>query len=147
MCTDFITDVIWMNTMCTVSLANYVRAVASATEQRKGEPHKSEVLLIASTLIVVKAENISRNTIKMHKMQTAVLRWFASDTAHIVFIHITVVVKSVLILMARKRIFKSCIMGWAVSIAFCISISYIYMDNDVYIVHILIYTYTQLTHK
>ena len=28
MCTDFTTDVIWMNTMCTVSLANHLREVA-----------------------------------------------------------------------------------------------------------------------
>ena len=37
------------------------------TEQLRGELYKSEVLLIASTLIVMKAENIYRNTIKMHK--------------------------------------------------------------------------------
>ena len=30
MCTDFPTDVIWMNTMCAVSLANHLRAVADA---------------------------------------------------------------------------------------------------------------------
>ena len=28
MCTDFTTDVIWINTMCAVSLANHLRAVA-----------------------------------------------------------------------------------------------------------------------
>ena len=28
MCTDFTTDFIWMNTMCAVSLANHLRAVA-----------------------------------------------------------------------------------------------------------------------
>ena len=40
----------------------------SATEQLRGELHKSEVLLIvASTLLVVKVENIYRNTIKIHK--------------------------------------------------------------------------------
>ena len=33
----------------------------------RGELHKSEVLLIASTLLVVKAENIYRNTIKYAK--------------------------------------------------------------------------------
>ena len=30
MCTDFPTDVIWINTTCTVSLANHLRAVADA---------------------------------------------------------------------------------------------------------------------
>ena len=39
----------------------------SATEQLRGELHKSEILLIASTLPLVKAENIYRNTIKMYK--------------------------------------------------------------------------------
>ena len=76
MCTDFPTDVIWMNTMCAVSLANHLRAVAnafrplrliSATEQLRGELHKSEVLLTASTRLVVKAKNLYQNTIKMQK--------------------------------------------------------------------------------
>ena len=39
----------------------------SATEQLRGELHRTEIILIASTLLVVKAENIYRNTIKMHK--------------------------------------------------------------------------------
>ena len=39
-----------------------------------GELHKSEVLLIASTLLAVKAENIYRNTIKMHKPMETELR-------------------------------------------------------------------------
>ena len=65
-----------MNTMCALSLANHLRTgqtcfvlpgLISATEQLRGELHKSEVFLIASTLLVVKAENIYRNTIKMHK--------------------------------------------------------------------------------
>ena len=30
MCTDFPKDVIWINTMCAVSLANHLRAVADA---------------------------------------------------------------------------------------------------------------------
>ena len=69
MCTDFTTDIIWMNTMCSVSLANQIRAVADAfrpvrihqpTERVRGELQKREVLLIASTLLVVKAENIYR---------------------------------------------------------------------------------------
>ena len=30
MCTDFPTDVIWINTMCAVSLANHLRTVANA---------------------------------------------------------------------------------------------------------------------
>ena len=29
MCTDFPADLIWMNTMCAVPLANYLRAVAN----------------------------------------------------------------------------------------------------------------------
>ena len=33
----------------------------------RGELHKSEVFLIASTLLVVKTKNIYRNAIKMHK--------------------------------------------------------------------------------
>ena len=73
MCTGFTTGGICMNTMSAVSLPNHLRAVAdafrliSATKQLRGELHKSEVLLIASTLPVGKAENIYRNTIKMHK--------------------------------------------------------------------------------
>ena len=77
MCTNFLTDVIWIKIMCAVSLANRFRAVAdafrplkglsSATEQLRGELHKSEVLLIASTLLAVKVENIYRNTIKCTK--------------------------------------------------------------------------------
>ena len=39
----------------------------SATEHLRGEPHKSEVLLIASTLLVVKAENKYWNTAKIYK--------------------------------------------------------------------------------
>ena len=35
MCTYFITDVIWMNTMCAVSLANYLRAVADAHNRKR----------------------------------------------------------------------------------------------------------------
>ena len=45
----------------------------SATEQLRGELHKSEVLLIASALLVVKTENVNRNTIKMHKTMKAEL--------------------------------------------------------------------------
>ena len=39
----------------------------SAIEQLRGKLHKSEDFLIASTLLVVIAENIYRNTIKRHK--------------------------------------------------------------------------------
>ena len=38
----------------------------SFTERLSDELHKSEVLLIASILLVVKAANIYRNTSKMH---------------------------------------------------------------------------------
>ena len=61
MCTDFPADVIWMNTMCAVSLANYLRAVANtfclirAIKTPRSELHKSEVNLIANILLVVKA--------------------------------------------------------------------------------------------
>ena len=37
------------------------------TEQLSDELHKSDVLLTASTLLVVKAEKIYRNTINMHQ--------------------------------------------------------------------------------
>ena len=43
-------------------------ALNKQAEQLRAELHKSEVLLIASTLFVVKAENVCQNTIKMHKM-------------------------------------------------------------------------------
>ena len=39
------------------------------------------------------------------------LRWFASDTAHIVFMHIPSMVKPVHIVMGRNRVFKSCLMA------------------------------------
>ena len=46
----------------------------SATEHLTGDLHKSEVLLIASTLLVVKAENIYQNIKKTEiKMETEVL--------------------------------------------------------------------------
>ena len=63
--TDFTTDIIWMSTLCAVSLVNQVRAAADVfcpvrihqpTEQLRGDLHKSEVLLIARILLVVKAE-------------------------------------------------------------------------------------------
>ena len=52
MCTGFTTDVIWINTICAVSLANHLRGVADSfcplrTENLRGELHKDEVLLIA----------------------------------------------------------------------------------------------------
>ena len=39
----------------------------SATEQLRGELHKSEALLITIPLLVVKAKNTYQTTIKMHK--------------------------------------------------------------------------------
>ena len=77
MCTGFTIDGIYMNTMCAVSLAYHLRAVVdmfhplrliSATEQPRGELHKSEILVIASTLLVGKTKNIYQSTIKMHKL-------------------------------------------------------------------------------
>ena len=43
-------------------------------------------------------------------MAATSLRWFASNTAHIVIIHIPSVVKPVHIFMARNRVCKSCLM-------------------------------------
>ena len=74
MCTGSTADVICVNTMCAVSLTNHLRAVADAfegfilcIEHLSGEFHKSEVLLTDTTLLVVKAESIYRNTTKMYK--------------------------------------------------------------------------------
>ena len=39
------------------------------------------------------------------------VRWFVSDTAHIVFIHLPSLVKPVHILMAKNRVSKSCLMA------------------------------------
>ena len=48
----------------------------SATEQLRGELYKSEVLLITSTQLVVKAKNTYQNTIKMHKtMETELIHY------------------------------------------------------------------------
>ena len=63
MCTDFPTDVIWMNTMSAVSLANHIRAVADAFCPLK--------------------------TNRRNASATA-LGWFASDTAHILFTYISI---------------------------------------------------------
>ena len=45
----------------------------------KSKNFYKEVLLFASTLFVVKAENIHWNTVKIHATH---LTWFASETAH-----------------------------------------------------------------
>ena len=70
MCTGFATDVTWVS-KCAVSLGkqpNQLRAAAdvSPTEQLSSELRKSESVVIASTLLVVKAKKIYRNTSKMH---------------------------------------------------------------------------------
>ena len=44
-------------------------------------------------------------------MSAVSLRWFASDTADIVFVYITSVVESMHIFMARNRAFESCLMS------------------------------------
>ena len=44
-----------------------LKGLVRAAEQMTGELYKSEVLLVASTLLIVKTENIYWNTIKMHK--------------------------------------------------------------------------------
>ena len=49
--------------------------------------------------------------IHLRAMCATALRWFARDTAHIVFIHITSVEKSVHISMARNRVSKNCLMA------------------------------------
>ena len=41
----------------------------SATKKLRGKLHKSEGLVTARTLLVMKAENIYWNTVKMHKMK------------------------------------------------------------------------------
>ena len=66
-----------MNTMCEVLLTNHLLRVVSdvfrptghisATEQLRSKLHKTEDFPIASTLLVVKAKNIYRNTIERHK--------------------------------------------------------------------------------
>ena len=75
MCTGFTTDVIWVDTkvysVTSEPTQNSSRRVSSFKDSSallnilSGELHKSESLLIASTLLVVKAENIYRNTSKM----------------------------------------------------------------------------------
>ena len=50
------------------SSSRRVSSFKDSIEQLRDELHKSKVLLIASTLLVVKAENIYQNTIKIHKM-------------------------------------------------------------------------------
>ena len=39
MCTDFTTDVVWMNTMCAVSLVNHLRAVADVLCPLRAHQH------------------------------------------------------------------------------------------------------------
>ena len=77
MWTGFTTDVIWVNTRVYSVTSEPTQSSSrrfcplrthSATEQLSGELHKSEVLLIASTLLVVKTEIIYRNTREMHIM-------------------------------------------------------------------------------
>ena len=64
MCSGFTTDVIWRKTRaCSVTSEPYqsIRDALhfiSATEHLRGKPYKRELLLIASTLLVVQAKNI-----------------------------------------------------------------------------------------
>ena len=55
------------------------------------------------------ADGVYMNT--MCAVSSTALRWFTSDTAHIVFIHIPSVMKPVHIFMARNRVSKSCLMA------------------------------------
>ena len=59
------------------------------------------------------------------------LRWFVSDTAHIVFIHLPSLVKPVHIFMAKNRVSKSCLiivkLLSSISIVFCILIVFQYI--------------------
>ena len=76
----------------------------------RGKLHKSEVLLIASTLLVLKAKNISEFNQNAQSDGNA-LTWFASGTAHIVLISVASMVKLVHIFMARSRVSKSYLMA------------------------------------
>ena len=51
------------------------------------------------------------STFKGQNMSATALRWFPSDTVHIVFIHIPSMVKPVDIFMVRNRVSKSCLMA------------------------------------
>ena len=52
-----------------------------------------------------------KKVLKGRNASTTAPIWFASDTAHIMFIHITSAVKPVHILMAGNRVSKSCLMA------------------------------------
>ena len=55
-----------------------IYGLISTTEQLRSELHKSEIVLTASTLLVVKAINKYWNTIKMHKTMEAELSHYTA---------------------------------------------------------------------
>ena len=57
--------------------------------------------------------------LKGRNVPATALRWFASDTTHIAFIHITFAVKSVHIFLASSRVSKSCLMSELLFPSFC----------------------------
>ena len=79
----------------------------------------------------------------------SIYRWFVSDTAHIVSMHIPSVVKPVYILMVRNRVSKSCLMADLYFHRFvhfnCFPIYiyiYIYIHIYIYIyIYVCIYVY------
>ena len=79
------------------------------TEKLRGELHKSEVFLIASPLLVVKAENIYIGTqskcTKPWKQSSAIKQLLNSLSNH------STALKPVHIFMARNKVSKSCLMA------------------------------------
>ena len=96
MYTGFTTYGIYVNTGCAVSLASHLRADAfrliSSSSAMRGQSHKSEWWLL-----------------KGWNLPATALRWLASDTEHIAFIHMLSVAKPVHIFMAKNRVSKSCL--------------------------------------
>ena len=82
-------------------LANHLRAVTGtfrplrthqcATKYLRDELHKNKVLLITSTLLVVKAKNIYQNTTKMHKArkQSSAIWKLLQTVLHHKYVHCT----------------------------------------------------------
>ena len=72
MCIDFNAGAVWIEIVYSItskptqSSSRRVSSFKDSSALLSGELRKREVLLIASTLFVVKTENIYRNTRKMH---------------------------------------------------------------------------------
>ena len=83
MCTGFISNMSWMKTTKVCSFTSkpsqgtslYVSSFkdSSVLLNMKEDPNKSEILLVTSTLLEVKAENIYQNATKMHQKMEAEL--------------------------------------------------------------------------